>query len=340
MIYGILRYPHPNSRYYESTRTLLSSEFQILMNASGETYEVLGYKMIGGVELFCFSLEAELKDRTRKILHRISSLHIVFEIDDESRLVPLNEGRSSYFKDDMASILKYSGKTNEEFTAMMINLGVFSSAYADKFDTPLTVFDPMCGRGTTLYKSLIMGYNASGIDIDKSDISEINQYMKRYLKYHMYKHESEHQTINMFGEHKGTKYTITTADTKENYKAKDVRVIQFAQGDSRESNCFFRKEQFHIFVTDLPYGVQHSSASATKFVDIIELLKDSASEWYLLLKKGGAGVIAYNTHHIGRAVISEVFKNAGFYILENSPYNEFEHWVEQAVNRDLLVVRK
>lgn len=340
MIYGILRYPHPNSRYYESTRALLPNEFQIMMNGTDEPYEPIGYKTIGGVELYCFSLETPMTKQTRNILHRIASLHILFEIEDDSRLKPLNEGKSSYFKDDMASILKYSGKTNEEFTAMMINLGVFSSAFADQYDTPLTVFDPMCGRGTTLYKALIMGYNASGIDIDKNDVSEINQYMKRYLKYHMYKHESEHQTINMFGKHKGSKYTITTADTKENYKAKDVRVIQFAQGDTREANCFYRKEQFHIFVTDLPYGVQHASVSTSKFIDILDLLKESAKEWHLLLKKGGAGVIAYNTHHLGRTEIKEVFKAAGFEVLEHSPYDGFEHWVEQAVNRDLLIVRK
>lgn len=339
MQYGLLRLPHANSRYFESSKALLESEFKVMMASFKETYTIEGYKEIGGIELFCFQLADKMSEEMRKVLLRLSSLYALFEVNGEM-LIPMNSGKSTYFKDDLASILKYSGKTNEDFTLSMLNVAIFSSDFAKKYDTPLWVLDPMCGRGTTLYKSLISGYNSSGIDVDKNSILEIQKYLRRYLKYHMYKHEEKYQTIAVGNEKHCLKYTMTTADTKEHYKAKDVRTMQFSYGDTRAVNSFYKKEQFHVFVTDLPYGVQHASTAERKLTDMVRLLRAAAPEWYKMLKKGGAGVIAYNTYHIGRVEIEAAFESAGFEVLKDSPYDGFEHWVEQAVNRDIIVVKK
>lgn len=337
MVYGLLRFPHANSRYFESSKVLLENEFAVVMAHFNVPYTIIGYQSIGGLELFCFSLETIMPESIRKVLLKLSSAYALFQCLSNGQLLPLNEGKGTYFKDDMASILKYSGKTNEEFTALMLNVAVFSSAFADKHDTPLWVLDPMCGKGTTLYKGLISGYNTAGIDVDKESILEIQKYLKRYLKYHMYKHEGTHQTIHAGSEKNCLKFTFTTADTKENYKAKDTRTLQFAYGDTRLINSFYKKEQFHVFVTDLPYGVQHTASGVKKPLDMVKLLSEAAPEWHKMLKKGGAGVIAFNTYHIGRTEIGEVFKNAGFTVIDHSG---FEHWVEQAVNRDIVIVKK
>lgn len=338
--YGLLRFPHANSRYFESSKILLENEFVIIMNQLGSPYTVKGYQVLNGLELFVFEVEQRLNEAILSALHKLSSVYVIFQIHDNQLLQSLNEGKRTYFKDDLASILKYSGKTNEDFTKMMINVGVFSSDFAHLHHTPLSVLDPMCGKGTTLYKSLIMGYHSAGIDVDKEAILEIQKYLKRYLKYHLYKHEGNHQTISLSGNKKGTKFNFFTADTKENYKAKDQRVIQFAHGDTREINRFYKKDQFHVFVTDLPYGVQHASTEHKKHLDMAKLLLETAPEWYKVLKKGGVGVIAYNTYHISRAEIEEAFIGAGFKVLSEKPYHDFEHWVEQAVNRDIVVVKK
>lgn len=340
MQYGLLRMPHANSRYFESSKILLENELQIMLAPFKCDYTLEGYKEIGGVELLCFSLNSSLEEGIRKVLLRLSSLYVLFEILEGEVLLPLNQGKSTYFKDDLASILKYSGKTNEEFTLSMLNIAIFSSAFAKQFDTPLWIFDPMCGKGTTLYKALISGYNSAGLDVDKNSILEIQKYLKRYLKYHMYKHEEQYQTIHAGGEKNLLKYTFTTADTKEHYKAKDTRSLQFSYGDTRLANHFYKKEQFHVFITDLPYGVQHASTGEKKLMDMVKLLRESAPEWFKMLKKGGAGVIAYNTYHIGRGEIEGAFEAAGFEVLKAAPYHAFEHWVEQAVNRDIVVVVK
>ncbi len=54
MKFGVLRYPHANKRYFDSTRMLLKCEFEIIVNAVGIQVTNMGYEAIGGVELFCF----------------------------------------------------------------------------------------------------------------------------------------------------------------------------------------------------------------------------------------------------------------------------------------------
>jgi len=338
MKYGILRYPHPNKRYFESSKVLLECEFNIMIVALSKDVKTLGYKTIGGVELFVFEAE-EMTEALKTGLNRISANFILFEVDGDA-LKPLNEDRTTYFKDDISSILKYSGKTNEAFTGMMINVGIFSSNFKREFQKPLNIFDPMCGRGTTLYQGLIMGHNVAGIEIQKRDFAEINKFLKRYLTFHKYKHNESHQSIVMGGVKKGMKYTIETADTAEHYKANDIRKIQFCNGNTLDSNDFYKKDSFHVIVTDIPYGVQHSGTSQEKPVQMAGLLKKAAAAWRVVLKTGGTVVISYNAFTLSKDTLKEIFEEAGYEVFTEGAYGKFEHWVEQAVNRDVFVAKK
>ncbi len=338
MKYGILRYPHQNARYFDATKNLLIGEFKIMMEALAVNVENVGYEPFNGIELFCFELDT-LSEKSLKALLQLSSNHILFEIHD-NLLKPLNETKIPYFKTDLSSILKYSGKTNEDFTGMMINVGIFSSQFAQDFNTPLQILDPMCGRGTTLYQGLIMGYNVSGIEINPKETEEIDKYLKRYLKYHKYKHEASYQTIIVDKKKKGKKFTIETANTIEHYKNKDRRKIQFASGNTLDINHYYKKDSFHVIATDIPYGVQHQGTSNDSFVDMVKLLGNAAAAWHKVLKKGGTVVISFNSYTLKKETLKELFETAGYKPLMEGPYAEFEHWVEQAVNRDIFVARK
>ena len=337
MKYGILRYPHQNTRYFDSTKTLLINEFQIMTQGLGLSAGDVKYELIGGVELLTFQFE-KLEDQALEAVYRLSSAYILFQVKD-GMLIPMNEGKSTYFKNDISSILKYTGKTNEDFTGMMINVGVFSSAFAKAFDTPLNILDPMCGRGTSLYEGLIKGYNVAGVEIQKTSCQEIDKFLKRYLKFHKYKHTSTHQTIHSKSG-KGLKYTVETARSIDKYKAKDRRTLQYANGNTLYVNDFYKKDTFHVLVTDVPYGVQHKGKNKAKPVDMQNLLKEASSAWYRVLKKGGALVIAFNAYPLDRDQLRMDFEKAGFTVLTGGVYDEFEHWVEQAVNRDVFVARK
>ncbi|MBN2899578.1 MAG: hypothetical protein JXO44_12460 [Clostridia bacterium] len=338
MKYGILRYPHQNTRYFDATKHLLVGELTVIANALNITIENDNYEVINGVELYCFEMPP-IDEMVLKALHQISSNFILFEILGDM-LRPLNTTKTSYFKEDLSSILKYSGKTNEDFTAMMINVGIFSSDFAKNFNQPLNILDPMCGRGTTLYQGLIMGYNVSGVEINSKDCEEIDKYMKRYLKYHKYKHEASHQTIIINKQKKGIKYTIETADTAENYKNKNRRIVQFASGNTLDVNDYYKKDSFHVIATDIPYGVQHSGTSKSQPIDMTKLLESAALAWHRVLKKGGTVVIAYNNFTLKHESLQAIFEKTGYKVLREAPYDGFEHWVEQAVNRDIFIAKK
>ncbi len=335
---AILRTPHANARYEEATKQLLVNQVTLAADALGQSILHLQYEPIGGLELLTFEVET-LEQKFEQVLGRLGDNFVTFEVSSAG-LVPRHEGRATYFPKDMASIQKYSGKTNEAFTLMLLQVAVLAGDYAHDFDTPMNLVDPMCGRGTSLYQGLMLGYHMSGIDQDKMAISEMGNFVKRYLKYHMYKHEFSHQTVHFDGKVLGTKYTVETAATTEAYKAKDRRVLHFAQGDTRQINRFYKKASFHGMVVDLPYGIQHKGRDAGRGVDLAKLLCEAAPEWQRVLMKGAVAVIAYNVHSFDRAVVDTAFESAGFSVLKEGVFGDFQHWVEQAVTRDLLVYKK
>ncbi|MCK8058674.1 MULTISPECIES: TRM11 family methyltransferase [unclassified Fusibacter] len=338
MKYAILRKPHQNVRYFEAIKTLMVNEVIITAKGLKAQISVPVYESIGGLELLTFTCD-ELTPEFQSALGRVSSNLILFEVVGEL-LRPVMDGLKTYFPEDLSRILKYNGKTNEDFTSLMLTVAVMSSDFAGEFDQKLSILDPMCGRGTTLYESLIRGYDSAGVEQDKQAVSEVDKYLKRYLKYGKYKHEASHQTIHLSGTKNGTKYTIETADSAEHFKAKDRRTVQFASGDTAEVNKFYKKNSFHSVLTDLPYGVQHKGGERGVWVDLTQTLKKAGPEWFKMLRRGGTLVIAYNTYHLKRSELDPIFEAAGFTALNTGVYANFEHWVEQAVNRDILVYKK
>jgi hypothetical protein len=339
MKYGILPYPHSNKRYFESLKSLCMSEFIIVAKKLGTGFSDIGYQIIGGIELLCFTAEP-LEARIKKALHNISTNYLMFEVYPNDMLKPAMADREFYFKTDFSGILKYKGKTNEMFTDMLLNLGIFSGDFHDKFDEPLNVLDPLCGKGTTLYSGLIKGYNTAGIELNKKDVQETNTYIKKYLEHHRYKHSSANESITLSGKTIGKKTIYETADTAQNFRNKDYRVIQLINGDTSESAQFFKKDYFHTIIADLPYGVQHASKSQTELVKPEALVKAAISGWKKVLAKGGTIVLSYNTNTLKRTVLDEILKGNSFDVLNEEPYNKLEHWVEQAISRDVIVGRK
>lgn len=335
---GILRTPHANARYEEATKQLLINQILLVSQALGQPIHDLGYEVFGGLELLTFTL-SDLDISFERALGRVGDSFVLFEIKGEA-LLPRHTERDLYFPKDMASIQKYSGKTNEAFTLLLILVSVFSGRFAKDFDTPLILLDPMCGRGTTLYQGLMLGYHMAGIDQDKMAINEMGQFVKRYLKYHLYKHTASHQTVHQEGKVLGVKHLVETAKTTEAYKAKDRRTLQFALGDTRLVNGFYKKNSFHGLVVDLPYGVQHKGRDGGKGTDLAALLSEAAPQWHKVLMKGACAVIAYNRHSFDREPVDLAFEAAGFRVLRDGVYGQFEHWVEQAVTRDILVYQK
>src|SRR5690606_262895 len=90
---------------------------------------------------------------------------------------------------DLETIQKYPGKTNEQFTALLVNLAAALSTRRSALeDGTLQLLDPMCGRGTTLNRALRLGLSPVGAEIDRKDVESYRGFLSTWLRTHRYKH--------------------------------------------------------------------------------------------------------------------------------------------------------
>jgi len=305
---------------------LATKELLLLLNACGLSPNAQ-VTTLSGVELITFEAPA-LTDEQASILSDHSLLYWLFEIREDNSLLPVLSPRQALLGEDLPYIQKYKGKTNERFTEMLINMALYSSAYYREKE--ISLLDPMCGRGTSLFLAANRGYSATGADASRAEIAECSRFFKRYLEYHRIKHKQDkhartHQKTNIpmesfdfalpFGENgQRGKLTLGVADTR------------MAHG--------LGKHAHHILVADLPYGVQHAPSGKGGLQALIE---ETASAWREALKPGGAAAIAFNTNTLKSDCVKAAFEKAGFEIAAGEPYEGLAHWVEQAVTRDIVV---
>jgi len=132
---------------------------------AGIDRESVAEAVIGGVPYVTFKA-GELSQRDAGLLANLSALYALFESpgppERAAAAVPLR--RLDRYDDDLLTILKYPGKTNEQFTKLLLNVTLASSAFAGDLAAPggrrLAVLDPLCGRGTTLNQALMYGFDA------------------------------------------------------------------------------------------------------------------------------------------------------------------------------------
>ena len=55
---------------------------------------------------------------------------------------------------------------------------------------------------------------------------------------------------------------------------------------------------------------------------------------------GGAAAFAFNLNTLRRSQVVQHMQEAGLEVVSRPPYNDFSHWVEQAVDRDVVIGRK
>ena len=133
--------PHANARYEAEAVRLAASEAEAFL--PGTQFEQDSESF--GVPCLRFSAEPE----KAACLDRHSLLYMLCEIRGDGSFTPALRAREDRVGRDLASILKYSGKTNESFTKLLLNMTQLSSAFSG--DEKLSVLDPMCGRCTTLF---------------------------------------------------------------------------------------------------------------------------------------------------------------------------------------------
>lgn len=335
MNYTILIRPHRNRRYQEGVVRLSRAELINLLRRLGAEGTVEVRRCAGGdfLDFAC----GPLGEEDVALLSSHSHLQMLFERREDGLLLPLCGEKGAYLGEDLAYVQKYKGKTNEAFTMHLLNQALCAS---DFLRCPrVELLDPMCGRGTTLFQAINRGFCATGAEIHPAEIEECAGYFKRYLEFHRVKHAQTRRSLTLEG--KGVPVTeFSFAGDAEAFRAGDTRSLRLMACDSLKLPVLLRKQRFHLIVADLPYGVQHApGAQGKRTAPFEEIAAQSLCAWRKLLAPGGAMALSFNVHTLPAERVRGLMEQAGLEVMRGEGFDGLEHFVEQAIVRDVAVGR-
>lgn len=339
--YAILANPGHNRIYFDTAMKIAVSELSAITESNGINIKVIDEEIQGLPESLCFESDRELDQDDFKLIGASSIYYAIFEIIEGNLLKPIVVPDFHTFPESMVQILKYSGKTNEQFTRLMVNLAI--SACKTRTEK-LVLLDPMCGKGTTLYEGFIRGLDVKGIEINEQWVQEIQTYVVRYMKEGRYKHKaSKSRRSDERGRKLANVFTLEAASTKESFAAGDIQTMELFCADTRKTGKILKKKSCDIIVSDLPYGVQHGSKSDTDVKmsrSPLDLLKSCLPSWSEVLKTKGSIVLSFNEFTMKYIEVAAALEKNGFRVLEDYPYNNYIHRVDQSINRNVIVAVK
>lgn len=340
--YAMLTYPSANRVYAGSALRLGGRELEIFgVSALDGRLGGVTPEEIGGVPYLTFQCD-ELGAEDLAQLANVSSRYALFEVNGEL-LRPITLHGRDRFGSDLVTVPKYQGKTNEQFTKLLLNLTALATDTPRALAAdPLRVLDPMSGRGTTLNQALRYGCDAWGVELSKRDVDEYAKFLKTWLRTNRLKHAAELSAIRRNKRVLGRKFEATVGVTKDEFKSGNVVTVGCVNADTTRAGEFFRRESFDVVVTDAPYGVQHGSATGAGSAsrDPLALLAEALPGWSGLLRHGGAIGISWNTHVAGRDAMVDLLGRHGFDVADSPAHRDLSHRVDQAITRDLAVARK
>jgi hypothetical protein len=335
--YGILLLPSANRVYADAAVELTLAELAVF-NATvlDGRLDRLAAETIAAVPYVTFDAP-DLTERDLAFLANASSRYVLFKREGELlRPVPLRG--LDVLDDDLVTIPKYAGKTNEQFTKLLLNVTVLASASAEKMlDAKLRVLDPLCGRGTTLNQALTYGWDASGIDLDGKDFDLYAAFLQTYLKRKRIKHRADVHPVRREKKLVGRRFTVGLSPDRE----ADPLSLDVVHADTTTALEFFKKDSFDVVVADAPYGVHHGSRTVAAGLKRtpLELLREATPVWTRLMRPGAALGLSWNTHVAHRDEAAAILTDAGLTVL-GAPYDQFEHRVDQAIQRDVVIAVK
>lgn len=338
MKYKMLLWPHANARYQNATLKLAEAELRLMLDhVAPETLVEIDETL--GIPALNIECDNMLSESALEIIRTHSLLYILFEMRQDGSFMPLISRMPAWLGQDLPAILKYKGKTNEMFLHMMINVALHSGAYWNKGGNVLEFLDPMCGRGTSLFIAANRRWNTTGTDVDKNDLKETEKFLKKYLEYHRFKHQMTRKSLTIQKTKPAPMTHFCFSDTPEHFKEKNIAELSLVNMDAAYIREAFGKNAFHMIICDLPYGVQHDPHDHVKG-GLEGLMRKSLPGWRDALKQGGTIAVSYNAQTLKTERMRALMAEAGLEVMSGGAYDCFEHWVEQAITRDIAVCRK
>jgi Putative RNA methylase family UPF0020 len=325
--YALLIAPSANRVYADAALRLSRAELSIFgATVLSAPPKELDEERLGGVRYVVF--DAELTPTDLAHLANLSAGYALFAREGDL-LRPVELTPLARFDDDLITIPKYAGKTNEQFTRLLLNVTLLAAATGpEMLRRQLTVLDPLCGRGTTLNQALMYGYDAVGIERDGKEVDAYAAFLRTYLKRKRLKHRAELNPVRRDRRLVARRFHATIG-------AQELTVFH---ADTVEARQFLRAGCADVVVADCPYGVAHGShAGGARTRGPLDLLRAAVPVWTELLAGGGALGLSWNTHVASRDEAAAVLADNGLSVVD---YPDLSHRVDQAIMRDVLVARK
>lgn len=339
--YSLLPAPAANRVYAEATASMVRAELTVLSRAAmNGRIGAIESTTIAGVEHLAFEAD-ELTPRDLGLLGLTSAFYALFAHEGEL-LRPLAVPSPDRYPSDLLTILKYQGKTNEQFTRLVLNVTAASTTRPDGvLDGSLRVLDPVCGRGTTLSQAVMYGLNVTGVDIDTKDFELYSSFFTTWLKDHRFKHSASTTPVRREKSVIAKKYDVDFAAEKADYLAGRKQSLTFYAADTLLTSQLVKPGTVDVVIGDLPYGVQHGSRGPRGLVrNPLELLEGALPGWAGRLRTGGAMGLAWNTRVAPRNRVAQLLESAGLTVLDGPGYDDLRHRVDRSITRDVIVARR
>lgn len=292
---------------------------------------------LGALEYLQFERRGgPLTDIERTVLSNVSLLHALYE-RREGALLPVEVGRRAMVDDDVVTIQRYTGKTNEQFTHLLVNLAL--AAAGASFSRMLAgetvrLLDPVCGRGTTLNHAVLYGIDALGVEADRRDVEAYEHFILTWLKDKRMKHTAERSKIRKGAASGAQTFRVTYRPAKQ----APPRLIEVVRDDTVNAPTHFAKKSVDVLVADLPYGVQHEARADHGFSRRPDALLEAAlPAWTQVLRRGGAMALAWNLKTFPRDKMVSMLADAGLTVRMAPDDDSFVHRVDRSITRDAIV---
>lgn len=336
MKYCLLINPKHYKNYLNQSDKIALNEFALLNKKYNNFASNAKIQNICDINYLTFESEKISDDLNKKISNLSFVMGIFENIDD--LLKPIEKKNENFVNKNISSLLKYSGKTNEDFTSLMLSVALSSIKDKDNY----ILLDPICGKGTSLYEGLIKGFDCYGIEIAPKVVEESAVFLKKFLEIEKFKFNYKKEKFSGAGKSfKAEKHIFDIYKTKENKIPKKFEIVS---ANTVFSDKILKNNYFDIIIGDLPYGVKHSNITNEKQNSFTrspkELLTQSLKVWKNLLNDDGVLVISWNTFLLKRKDFEILLAENGYQTFDSEEYLNFEHRVDQAINRDFIVAKK